>query len=447
MKRQNGITLIALIVTVIVMLILAGVGIVFSVGDEGVITKSKLAKQEIESAEQNDRDLAGETLDYPNKTDNCKHKETETRNATTTYTGDIYCTNCGALLTTGGIIVCENHPSTTVTEAVVATCCTKGNTGDTVCTVCGAVVTPGTESDYNTSNHSGGTEVRNASDSYTGDTYCLGCGVIIEKGKVNLDNLQIGDYVNYPVYYNNVPGRSSYDGVGTYIPLDEYNGWRVLSIEENENGQYVRLVSAGLPLNYYKHNGEPAVVSEALTTQFFDIAINSTTKTKYSYYDCGFKSSNNGTVLNDIESVKDLFINEYTQIYSEGEAATYTDSVIGTTFSNSDVVGEPKVRCMTKEDLDSVLGKTATYNTYVTSNDLLAIPASDSGYAIYWMGSAFSTSTSVANTWQVDETGKVHWETDQFIHMTYGVRPVVCLKPEVTFVPVSDNVWNIEITE
>ena len=45
LKKQNGITLIALVITIIVMLILAGVVISMVVGDNGIITKSKQAKK------------------------------------------------------------------------------------------------------------------------------------------------------------------------------------------------------------------------------------------------------------------------------------------------------------------------------------------------------------------------------------------------------------------
>ena len=45
-KKQNGITLIALVITIIVMLILAGVVISMVVGDNGIITKSKTAKRD-----------------------------------------------------------------------------------------------------------------------------------------------------------------------------------------------------------------------------------------------------------------------------------------------------------------------------------------------------------------------------------------------------------------
>ena len=43
MKNQNGITLIALVITIIVLLILAGVSIAMLTGDNGLLTKSQVA--------------------------------------------------------------------------------------------------------------------------------------------------------------------------------------------------------------------------------------------------------------------------------------------------------------------------------------------------------------------------------------------------------------------
>ena len=45
-QRQNGITLIALVVTIIVLIILAGVSINMLVGDNGIITQAQTAKEE-----------------------------------------------------------------------------------------------------------------------------------------------------------------------------------------------------------------------------------------------------------------------------------------------------------------------------------------------------------------------------------------------------------------
>lgn len=50
MKNQKGITLVALIITIIVMLILAGVSISLVVGDSGVLTQAQNTKYEQEKA-------------------------------------------------------------------------------------------------------------------------------------------------------------------------------------------------------------------------------------------------------------------------------------------------------------------------------------------------------------------------------------------------------------
>ena len=53
-KKQSGITLIALVVTIIVLIILAGVSINMLVGENGIITQAQRAAQETEQAKQNE---------------------------------------------------------------------------------------------------------------------------------------------------------------------------------------------------------------------------------------------------------------------------------------------------------------------------------------------------------------------------------------------------------
>ena len=48
MKNQKGITLIALVITIIVLLILAGISIAMIAGTDGIITKSRQAKADNE---------------------------------------------------------------------------------------------------------------------------------------------------------------------------------------------------------------------------------------------------------------------------------------------------------------------------------------------------------------------------------------------------------------
>lgn len=109
----------------------------------------------------------------------CDHVHTEIRNAKeatckeTGYTGDTYCTDCGALLSTGTTIPLADHQGGTAT-------CTK----KAVCTVCGK--------EYGTldANNHAHTEIKGAvaatctAGGYTGDTYCTDCGVKTKTGTV-----------------------------------------------------------------------------------------------------------------------------------------------------------------------------------------------------------------------------------------------------------------------
>ena len=55
LKNNKGITLIALVVTIIVLLILAGVSIAMLTGNNGILTQSKTAKTDTEKAEAVER--------------------------------------------------------------------------------------------------------------------------------------------------------------------------------------------------------------------------------------------------------------------------------------------------------------------------------------------------------------------------------------------------------
>ena len=81
-KQEKGITLIALVVTIIIMLILAGVSIKLAIDNNGVIENAKEAKDQYEQAQANDEsgleDLASklkEQLDA-NKNNKTRHNKT-----------------------------------------------------------------------------------------------------------------------------------------------------------------------------------------------------------------------------------------------------------------------------------------------------------------------------------------------------------------------------------
>lgn len=63
LKRKAGITLIALVVTIIVLIILAGVSIGLVLGNNGIVTKAKLAKQNSDKAQEIESNVL-ETYQY-----------------------------------------------------------------------------------------------------------------------------------------------------------------------------------------------------------------------------------------------------------------------------------------------------------------------------------------------------------------------------------------------
>ena len=64
LKCNKGITLIALVVTIIVLIILAGVSISLVLGDNGIITKAKEAKENTEIAKVEEETQLNETVEY-----------------------------------------------------------------------------------------------------------------------------------------------------------------------------------------------------------------------------------------------------------------------------------------------------------------------------------------------------------------------------------------------
>ena len=64
LKNKNGITLIALVVTIIVLIILAGVSISLVLGDNGIITKAKEGKQNTELAKGEEEVQLNEAVEY-----------------------------------------------------------------------------------------------------------------------------------------------------------------------------------------------------------------------------------------------------------------------------------------------------------------------------------------------------------------------------------------------
>lgn len=236
---------------------------------------------------------------------------------------------------------------------------------------------------------------------------------------VDLNLLEIGDYVNYPVKYTNV--ATWYDSStgaekGNY-PRDEFTGWRVLSKEtdDQENIMYIKLISAGVPLSYCYYNNSVASI-QALTTNFLTTEITSTL-TQYKFYKCGFTNVTGTTLAG-------TFANKFTD----------------------------KVQVLTKDELDKAaveLGGTAGTTTVTDSKykDLLAVPCKgneSSEYAQVWL----ATPDDSSNLWYVSCYGYVLSFSNA--SSTSGARAVVSLKSNVQFTPATEEInetrtWDISI--
>lgn len=265
------------------------------------------------------------------------------------------------------------------------------------------------------------------------DIYDFSLGIV---KKANYSDLNIGDYVNYPVYYDNV---GTYDNGTTHIPKDEFTGWRILSIDvDNET---VKLISAGVPLNYshpYLSNTSKTV--EKLTTKFFSTPIDSSSITDNCFYKCGFKTKSNGNLITNINDLKALFKNKFTEVYGEGEQ--YTDAETGKTYTYTK--DDPKVQSINKLDIDSLLNSTTMPGTIIEEDtNLLTIPCKDfqSESAVTWVSSA-------SNNIYLYYINSVNVLLNATKVNLIGIRPIVTLKSNINFVPANTNInntktWNI----
>lgn len=63
-KKQNGITLVALVVTIIVLIILAGVTLMIALDNDGIISKTKEGAQEYNTAQKQENAMLNEVNTY-----------------------------------------------------------------------------------------------------------------------------------------------------------------------------------------------------------------------------------------------------------------------------------------------------------------------------------------------------------------------------------------------
>lgn len=213
----------------------------------------------------------------------------------------------------------------------------------------------------------------------------------IDKLQTLASKVKVGDYVNYPVSYENVLGQ-------------DLTGWRVLSVDHATDT--VKLISSGTPLTYYHpSNTDTSVASiKAITEDFLqtEFSVVASTVEDYKFIKSGFDTR---------KMLEKVFLNKYTST---------TDTV----------------RTIKAEDIYDITGLSAMASG--TTMDL-----SNSKYnnlfvngSTYWIANANGSSL-----WNIQTDGSV----SSNVTSELGIRPVVTLKSSVK-TSGYDNTgrWNIE---
>ena len=226
------------------------------------------------------------------------------------------------------------------------------------------------------------------------------------------DIVEVGDYVNYPVDYTNVNGST-------------YEGWRVLSkdvdIDGNESIGTVNLVSAGVPLTYYRGDDSTTSV-ENLTIKFLSLAFGDSAENEY--VKTGFDSS---------KTLTQIFTNEYTDTYASNTKVTYP--TYSGTVSGTKTAGTPKVRSFTKADVEKASGLGSINSEVSLTDESYKNLFHINGY--YWLATAGDS----VGLWCVPRAANVNCEHG---NPAAGVRPVVSLKTNVKATSQDANgAWNI----
>ena len=220
-----------------------------------------------------------------------------------------------------------------------------------------------------------------------------------------VDVVEIGDYVNYPVYYDNPEVWAFANWEPEAGSNSKLNGWRVLS-SDKETGE-VTLVSAGVPLGFYFGESNATAIANKLksTTEFLNIGFASR---KSGYFDV--------SGLTIYNSLIDAFTNKYTKI-------------------NEDI---PEVRSMTKADVDNLY----QYYNNTTETTVYNQPLDDEKYKNmidngppYYLATVYEYDSMLYNG-----MARLYAHSNHML----GIRPVVTLRPDVKAIGQNINgAWDI----
>lgn len=373
MNTKKGITLIALVITIVVMTILAGISLNMTLGSNGIISKARLAVIEAKKAEvREDVETAWVKLAKAYLDDGAED-EVEF------FTKDIINEN----LSSGRILKYSGYvPDGNTTFTYVSTS-TYESFGVSVSSTGEVTVT-----DYS------------------------------EATKFLADVTEIGDYVDIGIDYTNTTGFTKDSRIITDKAL---TGWRVLSIEGSGITGKVKLVSAGTPLSCYRRDTWNKTIISTLNDMYK--TLNTNTDSISYFTKTGFKNDSNEptydmtevfTYKNSIDTASGIHAfgvgSEFNGTNTDGEVETLYKAITGDTKTITELSHNYALGTTVMKSV--VQSKGNTWND--KWNDLMS-----TGQRYCLGGTAYST----YHYWYTDISGYVHAQNLN----SWGVRVVVTL--------------------
>ena len=300
-KEMKGITLVALVITIVVLLILAGVSINTVLGDDGIIKKAKEAAEATKRASA-EEEMNRLVLEYQLASKDetlesfLQKKVTEGRIDGVTDNGDGTITITKKVEGKDYTITVKKPAAPTPSVKVGAIRVVSDSTGAgsslgeastrkgttlyimIESTISGGTTTVSPEVPYAVTEN--GTYKFTVTGTVDGKTYTKNVTATVNqyKNEINLDEIQIGDYVNYTYDIDSASSsytlESKYSGYSSNQTIAQTTGltWKVLNVDkENDTVDIISTNPTSSPVNFYNilgYNNGPYLMNEICKAQY-----------------------------------------------------------------------------------------------------------------------------------------------------------------------------------
>ena len=507
-KQKNGITLITLVVTIVVLSILAGVSINTVVGDDGIIQKAK------EQAEATRRASAEEemnrlVLEYQLASKDetlesfLQEKVTEGRIDGVTDNGDGTITITKKVEGKDYTITVKKPVAPTPSVKVGAIRVVSDSTGAgsslgeastrkgttlyimIESSISGGTTTVSPEVPYAVTEN--GTYKFTVTGTVDGKTYTKNVTATVNqyKNEINLDEIQIGDYVNYTYDIDSASSsytlESKYSGYSSNQTIAQTTGltWKVLNVDkENDTVDIISTNPTSSTVNFYNilgYNNGPYLMNEICKAQYSNKTLGVNARSinlldmEKQLTAAGIKSRNEynkgsstyaqyGTTKTYTSNTKypSLYANQKGAGPNIKEAEASKKITQPDTTKGNDPYEESKAIATTEPTTDNTSG---TGNPLTVTHTYYYIPINDTNYGTastvlanstyFWVAARYVFTFSDyayfgLRSADADTDGCLMFYSDGYTNgINYALRPVVSLPSSLLTGEQTNGAWNL----